>query len=120
MTWLPGTEGGGLADVLVGDGAGGPRQDFIGSCPPLWPKTADMADGALYEFGYGLTYRTPKIAWAPLPEDSGVAAAGDSRIWFAGGCRRRAGRFSVSDPNPAGARRALPRFPPKRSVAEPR
>jgi beta-glucosidase len=54
--WLPGTEGAGLADVLLGD------KTFVGTTPYTWPKTADDAprvgkaacDGAVYPVGYGL------------------------------------------------------------------
>jgi len=54
--WLPGTEGAGLADVLLGD------KPFVGTTPYTWPKTPDDAprvgkqacDGAAYPVGYGL------------------------------------------------------------------
>ena len=59
VAWLPGSEGGGVADLLIADGGGHPRWDFIGRLPNPWPKTPDMADGMLYPFGYGLTY-TPQ------------------------------------------------------------
>jgi len=85
VAWLPGTEGSGLADVIVGTAGGAPRFDFAGKLPTAWPRTARMADGALYPFGYGLSYRSPKAAWKPLGEDSGVANAGDSRNWFSAG-----------------------------------
>jgi beta-glucosidase len=54
--WLPGTEGAGLADVLLGD------KPFVGTTPYTWPKTPADAprvgkqacDGAVYPVGYGL------------------------------------------------------------------
>jgi beta-glucosidase len=54
--WLPGTEGEGLADVLLG------AKPFVGTTPYTWPKTAADAprvgksacDGAVYPVGYGL------------------------------------------------------------------
>jgi beta-glucosidase len=54
--WLPGTEGSGVADVLLGD------KPFAGTTPYAWPKTAADAprvgksacDGAVYPVGYGL------------------------------------------------------------------
>ena len=54
--WLPGTEGSGLADVLLGD------KPFVGTTPYTWPKTPVDAprvgkaacDGAVYPVGYGL------------------------------------------------------------------
>ena len=53
--WLPGTEGTGVADVLLGD------EPFVGTTPYTWPKAAADAprfgkaacDGAVYSFGYG-------------------------------------------------------------------
>lgn len=60
--WLPGTEGGGIADVLIGDAAGRPRADFRGRLPFRWPRSAvapPFAHGAattLFPVGYGLSY----------------------------------------------------------------
>jgi len=85
VAWLPGSEGAGLADVLVGDKAGGPRFDFTGRLPTAWPRTANMADGVLYPLGHGLTYASPRTAWTALPEETGNVAASDSRVWFANG-----------------------------------
>jgi beta-glucosidase len=45
--WLPGTEGGGIADVLFGN------RDFTGRTPYTWRKTINGE--ILYPFGYGLT-----------------------------------------------------------------
>ncbi|WP_305098395.1 glycoside hydrolase family 3 protein [Croceibacterium aestuarii] len=85
VAWLPGSEGGkGLADVLIGDAAGKTRFDFTGKLPAAWPKTPAMADGALFPFGYGLTYAAPRAAWKPLPEIAD-SKAGDARIYFARG-----------------------------------
>jgi beta-glucosidase len=73
--WLPGTEGGGVADVLVGDGVGRPRADFSGKLSFPWPVTAAQAEhGAgqasgpvLFPLGYGLSYAHPG-AVRHLPE----------------------------------------------------
>lgn len=85
VAWLPGSEGGGLADVLVGDKTGTPRFDFTGKLPVAWPRTLTMNDGALYEFGYGLTYASPRAAWQALPELDAAALARDARTWFRAG-----------------------------------
>ena len=45
--WLPGTEGGGIADVLFGS------RDFTGRTPYTWRKTIDGE--VLYPFGFGLS-----------------------------------------------------------------
>jgi len=84
VAWLPGSEGGGLADVLVGDAQGRPRFDFSGKLPADWPRTPDLAEGVLYPFGHGLSYASPRTPWTALPEIAGGAAA-DARTFFAAG-----------------------------------
>ncbi|MEL6365015.1 MAG: glycoside hydrolase family 3 protein [Pseudomonadota bacterium] len=49
VAWLPGTEGAGVADVLV---AGGTSNDFSGRLPFDWPRSGDQRN--LYKRGYGL------------------------------------------------------------------
>jgi beta-glucosidase len=56
--WLPGSEGQGVADVLLGD------FDFQGRLSFSWPKHTDQNPNRgeepydpLYPYGYGLTYR---------------------------------------------------------------
>jgi beta-glucosidase len=63
--WWPGTEAGGIADVLVGDAKGRPRRDFTGRLPYRWPLTVSDApyfsavrDESL-PVGFGLTYAAP-------------------------------------------------------------
>ena len=85
VAWLPGSEGGGIADVLVGDAAGKPRFDFTGKLPAAWPMATQMSDGTLYDFGYGLSYASPANRWAPLPEVDVASLGGDSRLWFSAG-----------------------------------
>jgi beta-glucosidase len=51
--WLPGTEGGGVADVLFGD------YPFTGKLPYTWPRSMDQiphraGDDPLFPMGYGL------------------------------------------------------------------
>ncbi|MGB3167191.1 MAG: glycoside hydrolase family 3 protein, partial [Alteraurantiacibacter sp.] len=85
VAWLPGSEGGGVADVLVGDANGNPRHDFSGTLPAAWPTTPDLADGVLYPLGYGLEYGSAAGDWVALAEVDTSAAGGDSRTWFADG-----------------------------------
>jgi beta-glucosidase len=76
--WLPGTEGGGVADILVGDGVGRPRADFSGKLSFPWPvNAAQAAHGGghasapvLFPVGYGLSYAHGG-AVRPLPEEFG-------------------------------------------------
>jgi beta-glucosidase len=60
--WLPGSEGAGIADLLIGDAGGLPRYDFSGSLPFGWPGQPVDDDAAgpdlVFPFGYGLHYRT--------------------------------------------------------------
>jgi len=77
--WLPGTEGGGVADVLIGDAAGKPRNDFKGTLSFSWPKNAAGAPlnvgqpgyDPQFAYGYGLTYAANTPVGA-LSEDAGV------------------------------------------------
>ena len=84
VAWLPGSEGGGVADVLVGNAAGQPRHGFTGKLPAAWPQTPAMEDGVLFPFGYGLTYGTAAQGWTPLPEIA-VTETSDTRSWFTAG-----------------------------------
>ncbi|HEX8486859.1 glycoside hydrolase family 3 protein [Sphingomonas sp.] len=91
--WLPGSQGGGVADVLVGDRNGKPRRDFAGSLSFSWPRTAGQfmlnrggADYApLFAFGYGLSYARPgKVP--KLAEVAGVdASLANTSLFFAKG-----------------------------------
>jgi beta-glucosidase len=85
VAWLPGSEGEGLADVLIGDAAGKPRYPVTGRLPTPWPRTARAADGTLYPLGYGLSWQDHTRAWTALSENPGVAAATDTRRWFGNG-----------------------------------
>ncbi|WP_448662321.1 glycoside hydrolase family 3 N-terminal domain-containing protein [Sphingomonas sp. CJ20] len=91
--WLPGSEGGGIADVIVGDKAGKPRRDFAGRLSYSWPKTAGQFTlnkgqpgyDPLFPLGYGLSYAKPGTVPA-LSEVSGVdAAIGNTSTFFARG-----------------------------------
>ncbi|HEX5788471.1 MAG TPA: exo 1,3/1,4-beta-D-glucan glucohydrolase [Woeseiaceae bacterium] len=85
--WLPGTEGGGIADVLVAAADGTPRHDFTGRLSFSWPRTAAQAElnvgdedyDPLFAYGYGLSVADDG-ALAELSEDPGLAAgAGAAR-----------------------------------------
>jgi beta-glucosidase len=61
--WLPGTEGGGIADVLIGDAAGRPRHDFNGRLSFDWPNGPYPSatqpagkDQQSWSAGFGLRY----------------------------------------------------------------
>jgi beta-glucosidase len=94
--WLPGSEGGGVADVLFG------KADFKGKLSFSWPKRANQfslnvgdADyDPLFAFGYGLSYAKPGNI-GMLTEDSGLAGADDqpTGTWFAKGTLARDAKF---------------------------
>jgi beta-glucosidase len=57
--WLPGSEAGtGIADVLVAKPGGKPAYDFSGRLPFSWPASSlrTAGEGALYPYGFGLSY----------------------------------------------------------------
>jgi beta-glucosidase len=83
--WLPGSEGAGVADVLIGDVAGRARHDFTGRLPTRWPSTARVGSADLFALGYGLSYRSPRTPWRTLSEEAGVAAAASTVRWFMNG-----------------------------------
>lgn len=57
--WLPGSEGAGVADVLIADGAGQPRHDFTGKLAFDWPAGCAPGSPALAPFGFGSSYAAP-------------------------------------------------------------
>lgn len=56
VAWLPGTEGGGIADVLVGGEGGQARYRFSGRLPFPWPSCSQPEDACPPQFpqGFGL------------------------------------------------------------------
>ncbi len=58
--WLPGTEGAGIADIVIGDAAGAARYDFSGSLSFGWPAAEAKAAGVMFPLGYGLRYQGMK------------------------------------------------------------
>jgi beta-glucosidase len=91
--WLPGSEGGGIADVLIGTRAGKARKDFTGRLSYSWPKTAGQFTlntgqsgyDPLFAFGYGLSYAKPGKVGV-LGEVAGVdAGLANTNLFFAKG-----------------------------------
>lgn len=77
--WLPGSEGGGVADVILRTAAGAVDHDFHGKLAYSWPRTAVQTPlnvgqkdyNPQFAFGYGLTYED-KDQVGELSEVSGV------------------------------------------------
>ncbi|WP_394695716.1 glycoside hydrolase family 3 protein [Pseudoxanthomonas japonensis] len=91
--WLPGSEGAGIADVLLRKPDGSVQHDFKGKLSFSWPRTAvqyannvgQAGYDPLFAFGFGLTY-ADKGDLAALPEESGVTGdEGASGVFFARG-----------------------------------
>jgi len=105
--FLPGTEGGGVADVLIAGKGGRPVADFHGRLSFSWPKRVDQnvlnkrdaGYDPLFPIGYGLTY-ADRTTLAPLDETKPKVAAGDQNALFvrgrvAGGARINANGGAV-------------------------
>lgn len=73
--WLPGTEGMGLADMLLGGTAGRPAYDFTGRLPFDWPAgdCLPKSGGVQFHRGYGLSLHS-RTALGRLPESRPVMA----------------------------------------------
>jgi len=77
--WLPGSEGSGIADVLIAGADGKPRFDFTGKLSYSWPATAGQAEvnigdadyHPLFAYGHGLSY-VHSGSVAQLSEDPGL------------------------------------------------
>lgn len=54
--WLPGSEGAGVADVLIGNANGKPRYDFTGRLGFHWPAECTPRGKILAPFGAGWSY----------------------------------------------------------------
>lgn len=81
--WLPGSEGAGVADVLFG------AREATGKLSFTWPATCEgnplnSPEGALFPFGFGLTYGEESES-ATLDETCDVLTAGGAAEWFSAG-----------------------------------
>jgi len=78
--WLPGSEGAGVADVLIADENGQPRFEFTGKLSFSWPATAGQVDvnvgdsdyNPQFAYGYGLSY-SDHVSVPVLLEDPGLS-----------------------------------------------
>ena len=97
--WLPGTQGGGVADVLIA-GAGTVARDFTGRLPFAWPGDArSPVTAPLFPLGYGLSYASPAAAPTVLSEDPGMdlTAALNVERYFEGGTAPSPWTLNVTD-----------------------
>jgi len=82
-SWLPGGEGGGIADILTG------AREATGRLSFSWPATCEgeplnSPQGALFALGYGRTL-TDTSPLATLSEDCAPLDAGPANDWFTAG-----------------------------------
>ena len=102
--WLPGGEGGGIADVLFRDGSGQVRHDFRGRLSYSWPKRPDQTPlnrgepnyAPLFPYGYGLSY-AEQVTIPQLSEErpAGMMTGADG-IFFARGTLPEGWNFTAS------------------------
>jgi beta-glucosidase len=85
VAWLPGSEGQGVADLLLSDAEGKTRYDFQGKLSFSWPKydyqfvlnKGDANYDPLFAYGYGLSYAEHKEL-GQFSEQVSVVAASSS------------------------------------------
>lgn len=103
--FLPGGEGGGVADVLLAGADGKPRHDFRGKLSFSWPKRIDQTPlnkgdaqyDPLFAFGFGLTY-ADRGDLPALSEARPPAATRPDGNMFARGTLPPGWRFDLAEP----------------------
>lgn len=102
--WLPGTQGRGVADVLVAGKNGRAGRDFTGRLSFAWPADArSPVTAPLFDRGYGLSYARPKQvpALSENPRMDLAAAVDIDHLIVAG---RAVGPWSMNLGDAAGGR----------------
>lgn len=90
--WLPGTEGGGVADVLFRSADGSVAYDTRGRLSFSWPRSpsqtplnvGDPGYDPLFPYGYGLSYEDDG-SLEPLDEEAAGGAGSSSTVYLADG-----------------------------------
>lgn len=81
--WLPGSQGSGVADVLVARRDGRPSRDFTGRLPFAWPADArSPVVSPLFPAGYGLDYQSAQKLGLVSEDPKVNLAAFDVRALF--------------------------------------
>ncbi|WP_327466834.1 glycoside hydrolase family 3 protein [Sphingopyxis sp.] len=97
--WLPGSQGAGVADVLVAGKDGKTARGFTGTLPFAWPADArSPVEKPQFAVGYGLKYGANTTV-PQLSEELGVdiAAALNVENFFSGGRARAPWALTVTD-----------------------
>jgi len=93
VAWLPGSEGEGIADVLLRTRDGRIAHDFHGKLAYAWPRSAVQIPVAAvargehpqFPYGFGLTYADRSNS-GPLPEEAGIVlSAARAGVYFTHG-----------------------------------
>jgi beta-glucosidase len=101
--WLPGSEGGGVADVLLRDAQGKVAHDFRGKLSYSWPRNAIQTPlnvgqenyDPQFAYGYGLSY-SDEGEVAALSEEPGVdLSASQSDRFFERGALAKGWRLRI-------------------------
>jgi beta-glucosidase len=98
--WLPGSEGEGVADVLLG------RRDFSGKLGFSWPRRPDqtplnVGDAAYdpqFAYGYGLSYASPAKTPA-LAEVAETIRYGEKNVYYSKGTAWNGYKVWIGDAN---------------------
>jgi beta-glucosidase len=106
--WLPGSEGAGIADLLLKPVGAAPQTDFTGRLGFSWPGTAlpvrfaadGRVGGELFARGFGLSLHSQREV-GTLPEDPGVQALSPQDSLFADGHVVAPWSVYVEDPTAA-------------------
>lgn len=78
--WLPGSEGQGVADVLIGTADGAARHDFTGRLSFGWPADCVAQAQVLFPFGSGGSYASPPARRSPGLDCSALNASASDQI----------------------------------------
>lgn len=103
--FLPGGEGGGIADVLIRGPQGELRHDFKGKLSYSWPKRADQTPlnwgdanyDPLFAYGYGLTYASGGNLPGLSEDRPAGAAAGADGVLFGRGALPAGWSFALME-----------------------
>lgn len=91
--WLPGSEGAGVADVILATKDGTIKNDFKGLLSFSWPATPlqseinapNYSEQPLFKLGYGLSYNNPQKVATLNEKVPGIATPGEGDIHFYAG-----------------------------------
>lgn len=104
--WLPGSEGAGIADVLLARPDGTPQYDFQGRLSFSWPRRPDQTPLNIgdadydpqFAYGFGLSYAAPTVTPA-LPEVADTTRYGERNVYFTNGQAWNGYKFWLGDSN---------------------